>query len=117
MLQTVQLLLITSLPALLTVSDMFAYSERIVRFTAILWSSAAAILTVYMQMSRLGSQWQQYRLVAEQLKKEFTAFSMDVGEYRGIPPEEKQRQFVERSESLFENELSRWFVGEPSLKE
>lgn len=76
-------------------------------------SLASLIISSYRDLQRLDTQWEQYRLTAEQLRKELTMFTMNASEYGAIENEkEKRNLFIQKVESLLSKEHSLWWVGE-----
>lgn len=75
-------------------------------------SMLALVITSLMQISNFDSQWQQYRLIIEQVHREQLSFRMEMGEYSRLDEEERIRSYIERVESIINSERSKWFVGE-----
>lgn len=108
-LRTLQTILLTILSGMFVLSA--SLPSQLFTLVGTVLSLAALLTTTFLQLSNYDSQWQQYRLVAEQLQKERRAFQLQIGEYSKLNDEETRRAYMERIESVLQSENSRWFVG------
>lgn len=115
--QAYQMTLILAIPILLLGSEMLPVSEYLSKILASLCAIFAAALTAMDKSTRLDTSWEQYRFIAEKLKKEHLSFQMSLGDYEDMDDDKKAKLFVERSESLMSSELSRWFAGQHSERQ
>ena len=92
----------------------FPFSDFLVKIIASVFAMFAAVLVAMEKFLRLDTSWEQYRFIAERLRREYLSFQMSLGDYEHIDTDKKAKLFVERSESLMNSELSRWFVGSHS---
>lgn len=73
----------------------------------------AGVLTLLVttsQMWQFDAKWRQYRLLAEQLRRELFAFELGTGEYAVIAQNARVPVFADRCNDVFEGEMSKWFV-------
>ena len=114
-LRMIQMIALTATPMLLML-EVYLPSYGWGRMIALTSSIVAMLVTTILNAFNSETQWQQFRFVVEQLKKEHTSFTLGLGEYAELPPEKRGRLFIERSESVMAGEMSRWFVGPDERK-
>lgn len=106
-------ILLLSTPMVLMMSYVFRYPSSILILVALCTSMAAFVISAFRDLQHYETQWEQYRLVGEQLRKELTMFTMTAGEYGSIDNEKERRDlFIQRVERLVSTENSLWWVGE-----
>ncbi|MEN6578915.1 MAG: DUF4231 domain-containing protein [Phycisphaerales bacterium] len=111
-LKLLNLILLAATPMVLMRSYL-VLDSRIGVLIALCTSMAAFFISSFRDLQHYDSQWEQYRLAAEQLRKELTMFTMQAGEYGAIGEGKERRDlFIQRVESLVSRENSLWWVGE-----
>src|SRR4030066_1862947 len=105
-------ILLATTPMVLMMSYMWE-KFRFGVLIAICTSMAAFFISSLRDLQHYDSKGEQYRLVGEQLRKEFTMFTMTAGEYGAMDDEKERRDlFIRRVESLVSREDSLWGAGE-----
>lgn len=107
-----QTLILSFLPILFIFPQFLAFDSISLSLVGAVLSVFALVITSFLNVSNYDSQWQQYRLVSEQLKKERLSFHMEVGEYSSLEKEDRIKAYIERVESIIQSERSRWYVGD-----
>mgnify|MGYP006301466183 CR=1 FL=1 len=110
--RSLQTIILSTLPVLFIFPNFFNLNNFSFSLIGAVLSILALVITSLLQISNYDSQWQQYRLIAEQIKKERISFHMEVGEYSALEKEEQIKAYIERVESIIQSERSRWYVGE-----
>lgn len=111
--QVYQLTFLLIIPVMLLSGEMFfSFSGYLTNMVASLLAVFAAIFTVLINYRKYDTKWEQYRYIAEQLKREMLSYRMSLGEYENLEGNKKDKIFVEKAESILSQELSRWFAGE-----
>ena len=108
----IQTVILSFLPILFISPEFIAYKTLSLSLVGAVLSVFALVITSFLNVSNYDSQWQQYRLLAEQLKKERLSFHMEVGEYSSLEKEDQIKAYIERVESIIQSERSRWYVGD-----
>jgi uncharacterized protein DUF4231 len=112
MLDLLSTLFLMSTPVILMLSY-YSFFNRTLILLATVTSVSVMFISTLQRFSRYDSKWQQYRLTAEQLRKELTMFTMKAGEYSKIEDSKQQQEmFIARIENLVSSETSLWWVGE-----
>ncbi len=108
--QMYQLIMILSIPVLLTVSTVYkGFSQEFINTIVIVISIFAAVITAYLNVYKPESKWIEYQRIAEELKREKFNFKMKVGSYAELDTEKESVQvFIERIENILSSQKSRW---------
>lgn len=97
--------------ALLAVSLPSLISLRIPTPWLLAVSIVLALLVLSSQVWQFDAKWRQYRLIADQLKRELFMFRAHVDEYSIDNPVLRAQIFMDRTTKLIDSELSRWLVS------